>query len=113
LGPGRGCQGAEREKTGAWAVRQLQPWFENIGKRQVRSPKVYVRDAGLLHALLDLQTHEQLTGQPKVGASFEGFVVEQVVNLLHVRDAYFWGAHQGAEDAQIAYSKLARAISPQ
>ena len=83
--------------SGAWAVRQLQPWFENIGKRQIRSPKVYVRDVGLLHALLDLETHDQLMGHQKVGASFEGFVIEQVVSLLRVRDAYFWATHQGAE----------------
>jgi predicted AAA+ superfamily ATPase len=83
--------------SGAWAVRQLQPWFENIGKRQIRSPKVYVRDVGLLHALLDLETHEQLMGHQKVGASFEGFVIEQIVSLLHVQEAYFWGTHQGAE----------------
>ncbi len=83
--------------SGAWAVRQLQPWFENMGKRQIRSPKVYVRDVGLLHALLDLETHGQLMGHQKVGASFEGFVIEQVVSLLRARDAYFWGTHQGAE----------------
>jgi predicted AAA+ superfamily ATPase len=83
--------------SGAWAVRQLQPWFENMGKRQVRSPKVYVRDVGLLHALLGLETHERLTGHPKAGASFEGFVIEQVIALLSARDAYFWATHQGAE----------------
>lgn len=83
--------------SGAWAVRQLQPWFENIGKRQVRSPKIYVRDVGLLHALLDLETYEQLMGHPKAGASFEGFAIEQVMSLLHVREAYFWATHQGAE----------------
>jgi predicted AAA+ superfamily ATPase len=65
--------------SGAWAVRQLQPWFENIGKRQIRSPKVYVRDAGLLHALLDLDSHHHLMGHQKVGASFEGFVIEQIL----------------------------------
>ena len=83
--------------SGAWAVRQLQPWFENLGKRQVRSPKVYVRDVGLLHALLDLETHDRLMGHQKAGASFEGFVIEQVLSLLRARDAYFWATHQGAE----------------
>lgn len=83
--------------SGAWTVRVLQPWFENMGKRQLRSPKVYVRDTGLLHALLDLETHHQLTGHPKAGASWEGFVIEQVLTLLGVREAYFWGTHQGAE----------------
>ncbi len=83
--------------SGAWVVRQLQPWFENIGKRQVRSPKVYVQDAGLLHALLGVGTHDQLMGHPKAGASWEGFVIEQVLSCLHVREAYFWATHQGAE----------------
>ncbi|HXU83354.1 MAG TPA: ATP-binding protein [Polyangia bacterium] len=83
--------------TGAWAVRQLQPWFENLGKRQVRSPKVYVRDVGLLHALLDLEGEKDVMGHPKAGASFEGFVIDQVLALLRVRDAYFWSTHQGAE----------------
>jgi predicted AAA+ superfamily ATPase len=83
--------------SGAWAVRTLQPWFENLGKRQLRSPKVYIRDSGLLHALLDLESRDQLMGHPKVGASWEGFVIEQVLALLRCRDAYFWGTHQGAE----------------
>lgn len=83
--------------VGAWAVRQLQPWFENLGKRQVKSPKVYVRDTGLLHALLGIETHDQVMGHPKAGASWEGFVIEQVITLLGSRDAYFWGTHQGAE----------------
>jgi hypothetical protein len=83
--------------SGAWAVRPLHPWFENIGKRLVRSPKVYVRDTGLLHALLDLTRFDQLHGHPKVGASWEGFVIEQVLALAGTRDAYFWATHQGAE----------------
>lgn len=83
--------------SGAWAIRQLVPWFENMGKRQVRSPKVYVRDPGLLHALLDLETHDRLMGHQKSGASWEGFAIEQVLALLGARDAYFWGTHQGAE----------------
>jgi uncharacterized protein len=83
--------------SGAWAVRQLQPWFENTGKRQVKAPKVYVQDSGLLHALLDLSTHEQLMGHPKAGASWEGFVLTQVLSILGDRDAYFWRTHQGAE----------------
>ncbi len=83
--------------SGAWAVRQLQPWFENMGKRQVRSPKIYVRDTGLLHALLDLGTHAQLMGHPKSGAAWEGFAIEQILSLLDLREGYFWGTHQGAE----------------
>jgi hypothetical protein len=83
--------------SGAWAVRQLQPWYENLGKRLVRSPKVYVRDCGLLHALLDLGATAQLFGHPKLGASWEGFAIEQVLALTGARDAYFWATHQGAE----------------
>lgn len=83
--------------TGSYVVRQLVPWFENIGKRQVKSPKIYVRDSGLLHALLGLPTPEDLSGHPKLGASFEGFAVEQVLRILGTTDAYFWGTHSGAE----------------
>jgi len=83
--------------SGAWAVRQLQPWFENIGKRQVKSPKVYVQDSGLLHALLDLESADRLMGHPKAGGSWEGFVVEQILALSGAREAYFWRTHQGAE----------------
>lgn len=83
--------------TGAWAVRQLAPWFENLGKRQIKAPKVYVRDTGILHALLSLESGADVLGHHKAGASWEGFVIEQVLGLLRVRDAYFWGTHQGAE----------------
>jgi predicted AAA+ superfamily ATPase len=75
----------------------LPPWFENLKKRQVRSPKIYVRDTGLLHALLSILTEDELAGNPKLGASWEGFVIEQLVATLGVRDAYFWGTHNGAE----------------
>jgi predicted AAA+ superfamily ATPase len=83
--------------AGEWAIRVLQPWFENLGKRQRRSPKVYVRDTGLLHALLDLETQDTLMGHPKAGASWESFAIEQVLALVAARDAYSWGTHQGAE----------------
>lgn len=83
--------------SGSFVVRQLQPWFENISKRQVKSPKVYVRDTGLLHALLSIPDHARATGHPKYGASFEGFGVEQVVSLLEATEAYFWATHSGAE----------------
>jgi uncharacterized protein len=83
--------------SGAWAVRVLQPWFENLGKRQLKSPKVYVRDSGVLHALLDLTHHDQLRGHPKAGASWEGFVIEQILAISRVPEAYFWATHQGAE----------------
>lgn len=83
--------------TGAYMIRQLPPWFENLKKRQVKSPKVYVRDSGLLHTLLTLETAEQLSGHPKVGASWEGYVIEQLLVGLGSRDVYFWATHAGAE----------------
>jgi predicted AAA+ superfamily ATPase len=85
--------------SGALVVRQLAPWYENVGKRQVKSPKVYIVDSGLLHTLLGLETHADLEGHPKVGASWEGFVLAELVMRIGARDdeAYFWGTHAGAE----------------
>ena len=83
--------------AGAFMVRVLAPWFENVGKRQVKSPKVFLRDTGILHALLQIGTLSQLQGHPKLGASWEGFALEQVVGMLDTRDAYFWATHGGAE----------------
>ena len=83
--------------AGAFMVRVLPPWFENLKKRQIKSPKIYVRDAGLLHALLTLGSHDDLAGHPKVGASFEGFVVEQALALLEAGAAHYWATHGGAE----------------
>jgi uncharacterized protein len=83
--------------TDALVVRQLTPWFANLSKRQVRSPKVYVRDSGLLHTLLGIDDAVALLGHPKVGASWEGFVVEQLIGLLRPRDASFWATQSGAE----------------
>lgn len=83
--------------TDAQVLRQLQPWHANIAKRQVKSPKVYVRDSGLLHQLLGLETAKQLESHPKVGASWEGFVIEQVLMSEPHDDAWFWSTHQGAE----------------
>jgi hypothetical protein len=83
--------------TGALVVRQLQPWHENLGKRQVKSPKIYVRDPGILHTLLGLDSFRTLEGHPKLGASFEGFVVEEVVRQVGERNAYFWATQSGAE----------------
>ena len=83
--------------AGAFMVRVLPPWFENLNKRQVKAPKVYVRDTGLLHALLGIPAEDQLMGHPKVGASFEGFVVEQLLSGLESLDAYYWATHAGAE----------------
>jgi uncharacterized protein len=85
--------------TDTFMVRQLRPWTENIGKRVVRSPKVYVADSGLLHSLLNLPTPRDLHGHPKVGASFEGFAIEQVLLRLGARpsECYFWTTYSGAE----------------
>ncbi len=83
--------------SGTYAVRQLPPWFENLKKRQVRAPKVYIRDSGLLHALLGIPDAVGLQSHPKLGASWEGFCVEQILSLCGERDAYFWGTHAGAE----------------
>jgi predicted AAA+ superfamily ATPase len=83
--------------AGVFMVRQLPPWHENLGKRQVRSPKVYVRDSGLLHQLLGIRTAVDLVRHPKLGASWEGYVVEQILAALRPDDACFWRTHGGAE----------------
>jgi len=85
--------------TQAFVVRQLQPWFANLRKRQVKAPRVYLADSGLLHALLDLDSMRALLSHPKVGASWEGFCLEQVVRRLGVRwdQCHYWRVHQGAE----------------
>ena len=83
--------------TGTYMVRQLQPWFENVAKRQVKAPKIYLRDTGLHHALLGLPDDAALLGHPRVGASWEGFAIEQILGSLGRRDAWFWGAHGGGE----------------
>jgi predicted AAA+ superfamily ATPase len=78
-------------------VRQLQPWHENLSKRQVKAPKVYVRDSGLLHALLGIRTEKDLLGHPKSGASWEGYAIEEALNAFQPEQVYFWATHQGAE----------------
>ena len=84
--------------AGAFLVRRLPPWFENTGKRLVKAPKIYLRDSGLLHALLGLRTPAEVRSHPRLGASWEGFALEHTVSLLNAeRDAYFWGTHGGAE----------------
>ena len=77
-------------------VRQIQPWFENLQKRQVKAPKIFISDSGLLHALLSLPDHEIQTN-PKLGASWEGFTIEQIINRLKSRDYYYWRTHAGLE----------------
>jgi hypothetical protein len=83
--------------AGALMVRVLQPWHTNLAKRQVKSPKVYVRDSGLLHGLLGVRTLADLQGHPKSGASWEGFVIEQLLSRPRPLEAYFWRTHAGAE----------------
>ncbi|MBK7685981.1 MAG: ATP-binding protein [Rhodocyclaceae bacterium] len=83
--------------TGAYLVRQLAPWHENLGKRQVKSPKLYWRDSGLLHQLLGISTHGALLSHPRCGASWEGFVMEALLRTLSPDAAYFWATHTGAE----------------
>jgi uncharacterized protein len=83
--------------TGTFMVRQLQPWYENLGKRQVKAPKVYFRDSGLLHSLLSVPDRHTLLAHPRVGASWEGFAIEQVLQAVAPAEAYFWATHNGAE----------------
>lgn len=80
-------------------VRQLRPWSENLGKRQVKAPKVYLADSGILHTLLGIETLRDLENHPKVGASWEGFLLGTVVHLLGCRpdECYFWATYAGAE----------------
>jgi len=82
-----------------YVMRQLLPFSENLGKRQIKSPKVYIADSGLLHALLNLHDMVDLEGHPKVGASWEGFAMDAVIRQLGARaeECYFWGTHSGAE----------------
>jgi hypothetical protein len=83
--------------TGVFMVRQLPPWFENLGKRQVKAPKVYIRDSGLLHSLLGIGSRRDLELHPKVGASWEGYAVEEILKALRPDEAYYWATHQGTE----------------
>jgi predicted AAA+ superfamily ATPase len=85
--------------TGTFMVRQLQPWHANLGKRQVRSPKIYLGDSGVLHTLLGIETETALERHPKVGVSWEGFAIDQVIARLDVRRerCFFWSTYQGAE----------------
>jgi uncharacterized protein len=83
--------------TQTYMVRQLQPWHENLGKRQVKSPKIYFRDTGLLHALAGIRNEGELVRSPRLGASWEGFALEQVLRLSQPDQAYFWATYAGAE----------------
>lgn len=85
--------------TSTFVVRQLLPWYENIGKRQVKAPKIYISDSGLLHALLGVETLSDLQRHPKIGASWEGFALQETIVHLGAEpeECFFWAAHTGAE----------------
>ena len=83
--------------TATYMVRQLQPWHENLKKRQIKSPKVFIRDCGLLHELLGIRNMSDLRAHPRYGASWEGFALEQVLSFFGSQDAYFWSTQRGAE----------------
>lgn len=85
--------------TGTFMIRQLKPWHANITKRQVKSPKIYFRDSGILHTLMRIETEKSLRDNPKLGSSWEGFSLEQVIRKSHVSasDCYFWSTYSGAE----------------
>ena len=84
---------------GTFMVRQLQPWHENIKKRQVKSPKIYMRDSGILHSLFDVRSKYHLETHPKLGSSWEGFALEEVIRAYQAKphECFFWATHSGAE----------------
>jgi predicted AAA+ superfamily ATPase len=82
---------------GVFMIRVLQPWYVNIYKRQIKSPKIYFRDSGLLHTLLGIQSELDLYTHPKIGASWEGYAVEETIKAARPDQVYFWGTHTGAE----------------
>jgi predicted AAA+ superfamily ATPase len=80
-----------------YMVRVLPAWHETLKKRQVKAPKVYLRDSGLLHSLQSISTYDQLSGNPLIGASWEGFVIEQLIRMHRLSQVYFWASHASAE----------------
>ena len=90
---------------GTYMARQLPPWFENLKKRQVKAPKIYIRDSGIFHALLSIPDAVALQSHPKLGASWEGFAIEQILGLTGDREAYFWATHGGAELDLLVFHK--------
>ncbi len=83
--------------TGLFMVRQIQPWYANIKKRQVKAPKVYIRDTGILNSLLGIKAEEDVPRHPSCGASWEGFLIEEIIHAAEPDDVYYWATHQGAE----------------
>ena len=93
--------------SGVFMIRQLQPWYANIKKRQVKAPKIYFYDTGILHALLGVRTMNDLLSHPKHGASWEGHVIEEVIRSVDPDDVYYWATHNGAE-IDLVFSKGGR-----
>ena len=91
--------------AGLYLVRQLQPWYENLGKRQVKAPKLYIRDSGIFHALLGLATEKDILSHPKSGASWEGYVLEEILKATPYEECFFWAAHSGAELDLLLFSR--------
>ncbi|MBN2189370.1 MAG: ATP-binding protein [Chitinispirillaceae bacterium] len=83
--------------TDIFMIRQLQPWHANLKKRQVKSPKIYFRDTGILHQLLGIRSHKDLLQNPKCGASWEGYAIEEIMQIVKPNESYFWATHNGAE----------------
>jgi len=83
--------------SATFMIRQLQPWHENLGKRQVKAPKIYFRDSGIFHSLLGIRSENDLLTHPKLGASWEGYAIEEVLRHEAPDAAYFWATHSGAE----------------
>lgn len=90
---------------GTFMIRILQPWYENLKKRQVKTPKIFFRDSGIYHALLGLNNYEALSTHPKIGASWEGFALEQIIRYYKAEpeECYFWSSHNGAEIALLIF----------
>src|SRR5512139_2734726 len=93
--------------AGTFMVRRLVPWFENIGKRQVKTPKMYFRDSGILHRLIGVAGMDQLVTHPKLGASWEGFALEQIIRrgAANAEEVFFWGVHNQAELDLLVFSR--------
>ncbi|MBM4083073.1 MAG: ATP-binding protein, partial [Planctomycetes bacterium] len=83
--------------SGVFMVRQLPPWHANLRKRQVKAPKVYLRDTGLLHQLLGIRSERDLLTHPKCGASWDGYAIEETIKAVEPDEVYFWATHSGAE----------------
>ena len=97
--------------TQAYLIRQLQPWFVNLGKRQVKAPKIYLRDSGLLHSLLGIARHRALVRHPKSGASWEGFALDQVLRIARPEESTSGPTHAGAELDPLMIKEVAASVS--